>query len=226
MRKLYHQPVDPFCRKVRLVLAEKGLEAALVEERPWEARAEFAALNPGLKVPVLIDQDPAGDAPVIAESNAIAEYVEEVYGPPRQLPGTAKARAETRRLVQWFDIGFEAEVGARVLRQKIDNRLKGFGPPDVDRVRVGLDRLRYHLDYVSYLAETRNWLCGERMTLADLTAAAHISCIDYLGDVPWRDFPHAKEWYARVKCRPAFRLLLADYVPGLPPPRHYADLDF
>jgi len=226
MRSLHHQPVDPFCRKVRLVLAEKQLETQLIEERPWEGRAEFAALNPALRVPVLVDQDPAGEKPVVADSAAIVEYLEEVYGAPRLLPGTARARAETRRLVQWFDTAFEAEVSARVLRQKIDNRLKGLGPPNVDEVRFGLERLRYHLDYVSYLAETRNWLSGDRMTLADLTAAAHLSCIDYLGDIPWREYPYAKEWYVRVKSRPAFRPLLSDYVPGLPPPRHYADLDF
>lgn len=226
MRTLYHQPIDPFCRKIRLTLAEKGLPFTLVEEKPWARRPEFAALNPALCVPVLVDLDPSGETPAISESAAIVEYLEEVYGAPRLLPGTARARAETRRLTQWFDAKFEAEVGRRLLREKIDRRLKGAGPPDVDLVRQGLDSLRYHLDYISYLAETRNYLAGDRLTLADLTAAAHLSCADYLGDVPWEEYSFAKEWYARIKSRPSFRALLADYLPGLPPPRHYANLDF
>ena len=71
-----------------------------------------------------------------------------------------------------------------------------------------------------------DWLAGEEISAADLTAAAHLSCLDYLGDVPWDDHPVAKEWYARVKSRPSFRPLLADNWPGTSPASHYADLDF
>jgi glutathione S-transferase len=93
-------------------------------------------------------------------------------------------------------------------------------------VRQALERLDGHLQYVGRLAEARRWLAGEEVSLADIAAAAHLSCLDYLGDVAWRNHPEAKEWYVRLKSRPSFRPLLADLVPGLPPPRHYADLDF
>ena len=66
----------------------------------------------------------------------------------------------------------------------------------------------------------------EEISAADLTAAAHLSCLDYLGDVPWDEHPVAKEWYARLKSRPSFRPLLADHWPGTNPPEHYANLDF
>ncbi|MEC9207847.1 MAG: glutathione S-transferase family protein, partial [Pseudomonadota bacterium] len=52
------------------------------------------------------------------------------------------------------------------------------------------------------------------------------SCLDYIDDVPWADHRLAREWYARLKSRPSFRPILADHIPGEPPPRHYADLDF
>jgi len=74
--------------------------------------------------------------------------------------------------------------------------------------------------------ERRRWLAGENFSLADITAAAHLSTLDYLGDVPWDNHEPAKEWYARIKSRPSFRPLLADHIPGAPPPKHYADLDF
>ena len=50
--------------------------------------------------------------------------------------------------------------------------------------------------------------------------------VDYLGDVPWDEHETGKIWYARVKSRPSFRAILADHIPGAPPPKHYADLDF
>jgi glutathione S-transferase len=93
-------------------------------------------------------------------------------------------------------------------------------------VRAALHNLRYHLDYISYLMESRSWLAGDELTLADLTAAAHLSCLDYVGDVPWGQYPLAKEWYVRLKSRPSFRPILADHVPGMPPPKLYANLDF
>ena len=69
-------------------------------------------------------------------------------------------------------------------------------------------------------------MAGDRMTLADLAAGAAISVLDYLGEVDWTSEPSAREWYHRVKSRPAFRGLLADRVRRLPPASHYADLDF
>jgi glutathione S-transferase len=82
------------------------------------------------------------------------------------------------------------------------------------------------LSYIGYLADRRAWLAGDQFSLADIAAAAQISCIDYLGDVPWEDYQEAKQWYARIKSRPSFRPILEDYVPGMRPPAHYTDLDF
>ena len=64
------------------------------------------------------------------------------------------------------------------------------------------------------------------MTVADFAAAAHLSCLDYVGDVDWTRNPGLHEWYAKIKSRPAFRSILADLVAGFTPPEHYADLDF
>ena len=53
MARLFHVPLSPFCRKVRLSLAEKKIEVELVEERYWEADPDFLRRNPAAKVPVL-----------------------------------------------------------------------------------------------------------------------------------------------------------------------------
>ncbi len=93
-------------------------------------------------------------------------------------------------------------------------------------MRAIRSNLRYHLSYLSYLADQRKWLAGDDFSIADLVAAAHFSVLDYLGEVAWEDYPVAKGWYARLKSRPSFRSLLADRIPGTPPPLHYTDLDF
>ena len=87
--------------------------------------------------------------------------------------------------------------------------------------------IRYHLAYIGWLVRTRDWLAGERMTYADLAAAAHLSSIDYLGDVPWNEDDAAKVWYARVKSRPVVPSAAGgERTPGIPPSKTYADLDF
>lgn len=226
MRQLYHLPISPACRKVRLALAEKSITFDLVEERDWERRHEFLALNPAGEVPVLIEEDGS----VISGGMPICEYLEEASPDVKLLPGDPVDRAETRRLVDWFDRKFAAEVSDGLIFEKVTRRFlgasEGGGAPDMTVVRAALHNLRYHLDYISYLMEERRWLSGEEMTLADLTAAAHLSCLDYVGDVPWTQFPGAKDWYVRIKSRPTFRQILADYVPGMPPTKLYANLDF
>jgi glutathione S-transferase len=105
-------------------------------------------------------------------------------------------------------------------------KVQGGGPPNTDALRAARHNIRYHLAYLGWLARTRNWLAGERLTLADLAAAAHLSAVDYLGEVPWTEDEAAKTWYARVKSRPSFRPILADVLAGVPPSTSYADLDF
>ena len=79
---------------------------------------------------------------------------------------------------------------------------------------------------MTWLLDNRRWLAGDAMTLADFAAAAHLSSLDYISDVDWNRSAAVKDWYAKIKSRPAFRSILADTVPGFIPPRHYADLDF
>ena len=222
MRILYHFWLSPFSRKVRIALFEKGMETEQVVEKYWDRRPEFLALNPAGQVPVLAEPDGIN----LCDSQAIVEYLEDIQPEPNLLGRDPLERAECRRLMAWFDGKFHNEVTDFLLREKLLKRFMGMGEPRSDLIRAGRENIGYHLDYIGYLMERRNYLAGEVFSLADITAAAHLSCLDYLGDVRWDQFAGAKEWYARVKSRPSFRAILADHMPGLPPPRHYADLDF
>jgi glutathione S-transferase len=222
MRTLYHLWLSPFSRKIRLVLKEKTLDFEMAVERIWERRPEFLALNPAGEVPVLVEPD----GTTLSDATAITEYLEEIY-PERPLMGaTPLERAETRRLVAWFDVKFNREVTVNLVEEKITKRFLGLGQPNSQAIRAGCQNIKHHLDYITYLMDRRSYLAGDSFGLADITAAAHLSSVDYLGDVPWEQHNGAKEWYARVKSRPSFRPLLADHIPGVAPPKHYADLDF
>jgi glutathione S-transferase len=221
MIRLYHFPLSPYCRKVRLTLAEKKLEVELVEERYWEASPDFLRRNPAGKVPVL-----KVDNRVLSESQAICEWLEETIPQPPLMPRDPDLRFEVRRLCAWFDDKFHNDVTSKLLYERVNKKVMGQGYPDSKNVKMGATRIKYHLDYMTWLLDQRRWLAGDQMTLADFTAAAHLSCLDYISDVDWHRSSTVKDWYAKIKSRPSFRTLLADQVPGFPPPAHYADLDF
>lgn len=221
MARLFHVPLSPFCRKVRLSLAEKKIEAELIEERYWDPSADFLRRNPAAKVPVLRLDDKT-----MAESAAICEYIEETRPEPPLMPKDAAARFEVRRLVGWFDDKFHREVTSKLLYERVNKKVSGQGYPDSTNVKAGAKAIKYHLDYMTWLLDHRRWLAGDKMSLADFAAASHLSSLDYISDVDWNRSQVVKDWYAKIKSRPAFRSILADQISGFPPPAHYADLDF
>ena len=221
MNRLFHVPLSPFCRKVRLSLAEKKIEVELVEERYWELDADFLRRNPAAKVPVL-----KMDGKMLAKSGPICEYIEEKHPIPSLLPSNPDGRYEVRRLVNWFDDKFHHEVTSKLLYERVNKKLMGQGFPESKNVKAGAKAIKYHLDYMAWLLDQRRWLAGDTMSLADFAAASHLSALDYISDVDWNRSAVVKDWYAKIKSRPAFRSILADQVPGFPPPAHYADLDF
>ena len=222
MRTLFHLPLCPFSRKLRVALREKNLEFELQAERVWDRRPDFLAMNPAGEVPVLVEPDGA----VIVDSGVIGEYLEETYRERPLIGIDPHGRAEVRRLVLWFDLKMNREVTLNLVGEKLMKRMMGYGHPNSSAIRAGHANLHHHLDYIGWLVERRRWLAGDHFSLADIAAAAHLSVVDYIGDVPWADHEAAKDWYARIKSRPAFRPLLVDHVAGHAPPPHYADLDF
>ncbi|HLK26858.1 MAG TPA: glutathione S-transferase family protein [Caulobacteraceae bacterium] len=224
-RIVHHFPLDPASRQVRLALGEKRLPFSEVQERYWERSRSFECLNPSGLTPVLIETNEKKTV-VVCESRAILEHLEEAAPEPGLLGRDAAERAETRRLLQWFDRKFDYEVNGLLLHEKMEKRLMGMGSPSHANLRAGRDALRRHLRYIEGLLESRDWLNGKRLSLADFAAAAHISVLDYFGDIPWREFKGVRTWYMKIKSRPAFRPLLADRWPGLAPAPHYDNLDF
>ncbi|GAB6052234.1 glutathione S-transferase family protein [Magnetospira thiophila] len=222
MRTIYHFWLSAPSRMVRVALAEKQLDFHLKIEETWLRRPAFLALNPTGEVPVMEEADGA----ILSGARVICEYLDEIVPEPPLLGAAPLARAEVRRLVDWFETKFGPEVTDNLIGEKIMKRFLRLGTPDSRAIRAGKSNVTYHLDYIGFLTERRKWLAGDYFSLADITAAAHLSCVDYLGDVPWAEHEAAKDWYARIKSRPSFRALLSDHIPGVSPPKHYADLDF
>lgn len=213
MRTLYHLWIHPFSRKVRLVLSEKKLNFDLKIEKVWERRTDFLALNPAGDVPVLVEED----GTTLSHSQVICEFLDETYPQIPLIGNDPVQKAEVRRLVSWFDVKFNREVTDNIVGEKLMKRFLKLGEPHGPSIRAGHANIHYHLDYIGFLTEKRTWLAGDVFSLADIAAAAHLSTIDYIGDVPWEEHKPARQWYERVKSRESFVPLLEDRIPGFDP---------
>jgi glutathione S-transferase len=214
----------------RIALAEKKLKVRETVVNPWDPEPNFSAMTAEGTPPVLIDLTQHGTL-TISGVRAITEYANDGSKRNPLLSEDAFERAEARRLCAWFDERFTADVDAYILAEKVERAVLSqtqydVGPADPEVLREGRVYLADHLKYLTSLLEKRDWLAGRRYSLGDIAAAAHLSCLDFLDEVPWRDYPELKAWYQKIKSRPAFRPLLNDRQPGLRAPRHYTDLDF
>jgi len=214
----------------RLALAEKKLKVRETVVNPWDAEPKFTELTAEGTPPVLIDLTQNGTH-TISGARAITEYANDGSKRNPLLSEDPFESAEARRICAWFDERFTPEVDAYILAEKVERAVLSqteynVGPADPDVLREGRANLAEHLIYLTALLEKRDWLAGRRYSLGDISAASHLSCLDFLGEITWRDYPVVKEWYQKIKSRPAFRGLLGDRQPGLRPPRHYTDLDF
>ena len=222
MNTLYHLPFSANSRLVRIALSEKKIDVKLIVEPVWERRASFLSLNPEGQVPVFLTNKNIS----LSGSSVIIEWLEDISSEHSLIGNDINFRAEARRIMFWFNNKFSLEVESSIVYEKIMKVFMGKGNPDANILRVGRKNLITHMQYINWLSKNRDWLAGNSYSIADISAAANLSILDYLGEINWREYSFAKEWYARVKSRPSFRSVLLDKIPGLLPPKYYSDLDF
>jgi len=222
MWQLFAFPLCPFSRKVRLALSEKGVAYEIVREHPWDPSDLFGQVNHARRTPALWLEE---KNLALADSQAICEYFEETIDRTPLILGTAAARAEIRRLVALFDEVLFADVVGPLINEKMTKRIVTRQPPDSQALRHAMRLAHEHLDYIDWLVDTRRWLAGAQLSLADFAAAAQISVADYLGGIDWSGHDGAHGWYRVIKSRPSFRSLLLDKMEGVPPASTYADVN-
>jgi glutathione S-transferase len=214
MRRLIHLMLSPSCRLARLMVGDKRVACDPVIA---EDTKQF--------MPVFVDLDGTRAEGVWA----ILDHLEHHYPDHPLAPADDAARRACLRWVDWAMGPFHEQVTQRIVYEKAAPRYTGAGfsrAPDMNVIRAGREELKISLKAIGVAAESNGNLACRDTTLGDLAVAAHLSALDYFGEVPWTDFPTAAEWYVRLKSRPAFRSILADRVPGQPPVSHYAELDF
>jgi glutathione S-transferase len=214
MRRLTHLVFSPASRLARLMLGEKRL---VVDPQ--------AAEDANAHLPVFVDLDETRCVGLWA----IVDHLEGGYPENPLIPEDATARGEALRWLDWTMGALADRVTKKIIYEKANPRFTGGftrSTPDMNVIRSGREALREMLPMLGKTVEERGNLAARVCTIADLALAAHLSALDYFGEMPWDGNAAIREWYVRMKSRPSFRSLLADRVPGQPPVTQYAELDF
>jgi len=201
--KLYTS-MGPNPHMVRMFAAEKGLALETVEVDLMggeNRRAPYAeTVNPAGQTPALV----LDDGTVIAEITVICEYLEERHPTPALIGATPEERAETRMWTRRIDLsiceplanGFRAAEGRRIF----ENRMKLVGAEGAAELKaIARDRLLW----LDGQMQGREFICGDRFSLADVLLFAFLAFGAQVGQPIPDEASWVKAWFARVQARPS-----------------------
>ena len=118
------------------------------------------------------------------------------------------------------------EVMKNILDERVFKSLKENNQPSTVALNAGRKNLKNHMSYFNWLLNRRSFLSGDNFNVADISLASALSSLDYLNEVDWNNFENVKNWYALIKSRPTFRVILEESIYNILPSNHYKDLDF
>ncbi len=192
--KLYHNPLSPNVRRVRLTAAVLGitLEEKLLDFAKGEHKsAEFLALNPNGAVPTLVDGEFA-----LSESRAIMQYLASKKPESGLLPRDEMARADVTRWQFWDASHFSPQC-ATLAFERILKSMMGLGEPNEAKITEALANFRRFGAVLDARLKGKQYLVGNALTLADLTVASSLMYAKQ-AEVPVAEFPNVEAWLGRI----------------------------
>lgn len=206
--KLYGAMLSPFVRKVAVIATEKGVSWDLARGGPGSTDPDFLACSPLGKIPAIDD-----DGFTLADSTAIAFYLDGQYPDPKLIPDDPKLRgkavfwdefADTVLGAAGLKILFNRLVGPKLLKVGGDEAVALQGEAELPR----------WVDWLESVAPEQSWLLGETFSIADISIASIFRTLAYVGHgVDPAARPKTAAWYARVTARPAWAAVAAQEEP-------------
>lgn len=194
--QIFGFPTSPYVRKVMLIAAEKGVDATLEEATPHKPTPGFLAASPFRMMPAMRDGDFS-----LADSTAIAFYLDAKYPDPPLLPAEPKARGQAMWLDEFADTILAESARAIAFNRYIGPALLGL-PKNEDAASAAEAKAHPALDYLESQVPAKGWLLGA-YSLADIAAACCLKTLSYGLDVKAR--PKTAAWLDRMEQRPAWQ---------------------
>ena len=224
--KLIHHQLCPLSRQIRVLMDELQLEYTLTKEDYWVSKPSAGKAHAIRILPILEPDTDGNEDVVISGYYPIIEFLHENFKDFFLMPSSVAERSKVRHCLLWFNEKFLREVSKVIVDEKVIRPITKSGEPRGEYLRIAKNNLNYHFHILEQTLDKQSYVTSEKLTAADIATGAHISIVDYFGEIAWDMWPCIKEWYAILKSRPSFRAILADRIPGLSPPKYYDDPDF
>jgi len=209
---VYGASVSPFVRKVRVVLAEKGLDYSLEPVNPFQPPPEFAAISPLKRIPAFRDTD-LPEPNTLADSSVICDYLEHKYPNPSLYPAAPYERARAL----WFEEYADSQMASSLVRALFFERIvKKMLRQQTDDSVVDA-ALREHMPQIcEYLEEEladREYLVGNAFSIADISVATMFVNIAHAGEGVHACAPKLSTYINRIHARSSFKAVIEEETP-------------
>lgn len=208
MRKVHGVGASPFVRKVRVALAEKGLDYELEPVFPFGVGAEFKKISPLGKIPVLQEDDY-----YLPDSSAVLDYLEAAYPTPPLYPKDPKERGKAVFLEEYADGGIAAKLTGVIFFQRVVGPRFMGQPTDEEAVQKAIDtEVPVMFSYLEgLLAGGRRFLVGDSLTIADISVVSQFVNLAHAQfTVDKGRWPNLAAYVDSVMARPSFAALIAE----------------
>ncbi len=222
MLTLYHFPICPFSRKVRMFLLESQLDHELVKINPWKQQEKLIKISRTGLMPAL-----KNNSLVVNGGQSICEYISENKEILDNLIGSSpETRHLDRSIAEFFDIHLFADTSNVIINERFVKFITTSSTPNSSLIRAAKLKIKKYFIYIESLLDVNEYLGSNKFSISDISAASHISVLDYFGDIDWNQSIKVKHWYSLIKSRKSFQKILIDTVEGFLPPEHYKEIDF
>lgn len=206
---IYGTPLSPFVRKVRVCLAEKGLDYELEEVSPFDPPEGWRTLSPLGRIPVLRDTEvgTSGAEGTIADSSAICAYLERGWPQPALYPSAAFAYARALWFEEYGDTELAARIGFGIWRTLVVGPMNGQPADEATARETVEEKLPKRFDYLegALASAAGGWLVGDAFSIADVSCATHLVNFLHAGyRVDAARWPTLAAWLDRCCERPSF----------------------
>jgi glutathione S-transferase len=201
--RLYHSPLAPNARRVRMFLAEKGLELPLVPvdlAKLEQRRDEYSAVNPFQLVPAL----ELDDGSVIVESIAICRYLEELHPQPALFGSTPRERAEVEMWQRLAELQLLFPI-AMTFRHTHPAMAEMEKPQVAEWAQASRARALVAMRRFDKALAARRFLAGDRFSVADITGLIALDFTKPARIAIAEDLTHLRRWREEIAARPSAR---------------------
>jgi glutathione S-transferase len=211
--KLYGSTISPFVRKVRVVLAEKGLEYAIDPVNPFAAPPEFLAISPLKRIPAFRDTD-LPEPNHLSDSSVICDYLEHKFPKPALYPADPYQRARALWYEEYADSILAQTIGPGLFFERIVKKLLK-GEPDEAICHATLtQKLPPLFDYLEKEIGDKEFLAGGMFSIADIGIGTMLVNFEHVGEsVDAARWPKLAAFAGRIHNRPSFRAYIDEERP-------------